>query len=471
MPNSEKLFIMKLSAQFKTKNKYYYLDSAATTQTPTVVLDTMNEYYEKYRANVHRGVYDMSVKATEKYEAARSDVAEFINAQPEEIIFTSGTTQSLNQLAYSIGPRLSHRDNIVLTRMEHHANLVPWQQMAKHYGFEIRFIEFADQQPVISNPPTQGVRNLAHDQLDPSSFATANSLGMTGEINLDSVRNVIDENTKIISLTYVSNVLGTINPVAEIIKIARQKSPKAYTIVDAAQAMAHIPVDVRALDCDFLAFSGHKMYGPTGIGVLYGKKILLEEHLEPFFFGGEMVKSVSYEKSEWNDVPLRFEAGTPNIAGAIGLGAAVKFIQGMGWEKIQEHEQTLANKLIDQLARVGVYPICHFESSFVEDEKSSLQMATLDSSSFAAANSLGMTNKQIGIVSFTIPGIHPHDIAEILGQEGVCVRAGFHCAEPLHRYLGLHQGTVRVSLGMYNTEEDIRKLIQGIEKVKKIFTK
>ncbi len=384
---------------------FAYLDSGATTLTPHVVLDAMNEYYTQYRANIHRGVYDTSIRATEKYEGARADIAGFINAKPEEIVFTSGTTMGLNMLAYLLSPRLSHRDNIVLTKSEHHANIVPWQQMAKHYGFEIRYIDI--------DPTTY--------RLSPTTY------------------NVIDENTKIVSLTYISNVLGIVNPVDEIIKLAKQKNPKVYTIVDAAQAVAHTPIDVQKIDCDFMAFSGHKMYGPTGIGVLYAKKVMLEEHVEPFLFGGDMIKSVSLDSAVWNDIPWRFEAGTPNIAGVIGLGAAVRFIQSIGWSEIQKHEAELTKYGYEKLR------------SLVE----MVEPPTLEN--------------HIGILSFTIPGVHPHDIGDILNSEKVAVRVGFHCAEPLHRLIGLNQGTARASLGMYNTKNDIDMLVKAIEKVKSVF--
>lgn len=399
--------IKKQSYILKDPKNLVYLDNAATTQTPPEVLAAMNDYYTNYRANVHRGVYDASVLATEKYEAARSALATFINAKPAEIIFNSGTTAGLNQLAYSLSPRLSHRDNVVLTRLEHHANLVPWQQMAKHYGFEIKYIEL----------------NAQKNNLD-----------------VASAKKLIDENTKIVSFSLASNVLGCSTPTQEIISITRKQSPRAYTIVDAAQAVAHFPVDVKKLDCDFLAFSGHKMYGPTGIGVLYGKKILLEEHLEPFLFGGEMVTSVSYDKAQWNDVPLRFEAGTPNIAGAIGLGAAVTYIEKLGWSKIQKHEQELLKNVLSDLKKLDGIELINEKPDF-------------------------------GLIAFYLAGVHPHDVAEVLNTEGVAVRAGFHCAEPLHHYLGLGQGSVRVSLGVQNTTKDIDALVAGLKKVKKIFTK
>lgn len=394
---------------FKHQPDLSYLDSASTTQTPKVVLDAMNDYYTKYRANVHRGVYTLSVQATEQYENAREIVAEFINAEPAEIIFSSGATFSLNQLCHSLSPRLSHRDNVVLTRMEHHANLVPWQQMAKHYGFELRFIE-------LTKSPLEG------------GFV----------IDLASARKLIDANTKIVSFSLASNVLGTVTPAEEIIKLAKRQ--RAITIIDAAQAAGHMPIDVKKLDCDFLTFSGHKMYGPTGSGVLYGKKVLLEEHLEPFLFGGEMVTEVTYGDATWNEVPWKFEAGTQNIAGAIGLGAAVKFIKEIGWETIQKHENELTNKLINELTVAGVKII----------------------GPAAAGN-------RLGVVSFVIPGVHPHDVAEILNQENICVRAGQHCAMPLMKHLRLESGTVRASIGLYTTEEDIEKLMRGVEKAKKIF--
>lgn len=418
--------------------KNTYLDFASTTPTPGVVLDAMNDYYKNYRANVHRGIYDTSVKATEAYEGARKTVAEFINADPSEIIFTSGTTHSLNQLAYSLSPRLSHRDNVVLTRWEHHANLVPWQQMARHYGFEIRYIEL-ENLTVISSEAWQ---------------PTEKSLS------------VIDANTKIVSFSLVSNVLGTIASAPEI--IAAAKKVKAITIVDAAQAVAHLPLDVKQLDCDFLAFSGHKMYGPTGIGVLYGKKEILTEHLEPFFFGGEMVKSVSYEKAEWNDVPYKFEAGTPNIAGAIGQGAAVKYIQSIGWEKIQTHEQELIGMIMDNLTKIGAQMINPFFTRHSEEVDSHRPTPARSTSASGSRND---AFNKIALISFTIPSTHPHDIAEVLNRDGIAVRAGFHCAEPLHRHLGLNQGTVRVSLGYNTTKKDIDKLVRALTKAKRLFLK
>lgn len=388
---------------FAAHPKLHYLDSGASTQTPQVVLDAMNDYYTKYRANTHRGMYDIAVKATDEYENARALVAKFLNAETNEIAFTSGTTHGMNALAYTLSPRLSHRDNVVLTRMEHHANLVPWQQMAKHYGFEIRFIEI-----------TPDFR-----------------------LDMDSAKKCIDTNTKIVSFTFASNVLGTVIPAKELVALA--KKVRAVSIIDAAQAIAHFPIDVKDIDCDFLVFSGHKMYGPTGTGALYGKKIMLEENIEPFLFGGDMVLEVSYENATWTEVPQRFEAGTQNIASVIGLGAACQFILEIGWNKIVEHETELTTYTLQKLQENKVQVI-------------------------------GPTTAEnrVGAIAFTIPGVHPHDIGEIMNTVNVGIRAGNHCAMPLHKLLGLF-ATARASLGVYNTKEDIDALIEGITKAKKIF--
>ncbi len=384
-----------------------YLDSAASTQTPQVVLDAMDEYYTQYRANIHRGLYDLSARATEKYEEAREKVAKFIGAEKDEVIFTSGTTHGLNFLARSLCKNLKAGDNIVLTSYEHHANLVPWQEYAREKGVELRFIELNDNY----------------------------------ELDINSAKQRIDKNTKIVSFSLVSNVLGTITiaSIPEIFEYAQ--SVGAITVVDAAQAVGHMGVDVKYIGCDFLVFSGHKMYGPTGIGVLYGKKERLET-LEPFFYGGDMIREVTYEKSSWADIPERFEGGTPNIAGAIGFGAAVDFIQSIGTLKIIDHEVRLQEKLFEELNKIDGLKI--IGPKFGEP--------------------------RIGVVSFTLDGIHPHDIAEILNRDNVCIRAGHHCAMPLMKKLNL-AGTSRISMGMYNTEEDIEKCVAAIQKVKTIFKK
>lgn len=382
---------------FQNHPNLVYLDNAASTQTPVSVVQAMDEYYKNYRANIHRGIYDLSQQATEAYEKAREKVAQFINAEKEEIVFTSGTTHGLNLLARSLGKNLQPGDNIVLTRLEHHANLVPWQQIAKEKGVEIRFID----------------------------------------LDTSSAQKLIDKNTKIVSFSLVSNVLGNITHANEIIEVAKQYG--AITIVDAAQAMAHISIDITNLDCDFLVFSGHKMYGPTGIGVLYGKKDRLET-LEPYFYGGDMVSIVTYQDAQWADIPARFEGGTPNIAGAIGLGAAVDFITSIGWNNLIEHEVRLTEKFFSELQKIEGVKIIGPEFG----------------------------ESRIGVVSFVLEGIHTHDVAEILNRDQVCIRGGHHCAMPLMQYLGL-PGTNRVSVGIYNSLEDIDRLALALQKVKKIF--
>ncbi len=397
-----------IKSQFSIFQKHpdlVYLDSAASTQTPQVVLDAMDEYYNEYRANIHRGLYDLSARATEKYEEAREKVAAFIGAERNEIIFTSGTTHGLNFLARSLCKDLKTGDNIVLTSYEHHANLVPWQEYAREKGIELRFIE----------------------------------LNENYELDINSAKQLIDKNTKVVSFSLISNVLGTITiaSIPEIFEYAQ--SVGAITVLDAAQAVGHMGVDVKVIACDFFVFSGHKMYGPTGIGVLYGKKERLET-LEPFFYGGDMIREVTYEKSSWADIPERFEGGTPNIAGAIGLAAAVNFIESIGILNIIDHEVHLQEKLFEELKKIDGLKII----------------------------GPGFGEPRIGVVSFTLDGIHPHDIAEILNRDKVCIRAGHHCAMPLMKHMGL-PGTARVSLGIYNTIEDIEKCVAAIQKVKIIF--
>lgn len=414
---------------FQSHPKLVYLDNAASTQTPESVIQAMDNYYKNYRANIHRGLYDLSQKATDEYEKARQKIAQFINAEKEEIIFTSGTTHGLNFLANSLGKNLQAGDNIVLTRAEHHANLLPWQQIAKEKGVEIRFIDL----------------DVQMEEMDGDDLVFANMQNkfpiadFFGPFNLDvnSAKNLIDKKTKIVSFGLVSNTLGNIAPANEIIDLAHNVG--AITVLDAAQAMAHIPIDIKNLDCDFLVFSGHKMYGPTGIGVLYGKKERLQT-LEPYFYGGDMVSEVTYQDAEWSDIPARFEGGTPNIAGAIGLGAAVDFITSIGWNNLTQHEVGLTERLFSELQKIEGIKIIGPEFG----------------------------ESRIGVVSFVLEGIHTHDVAEILNRDQLCIRGGHHCAMPLMQYLGL-PGTNRVSVGIYNSFEDIDILAGALQKVKKIF--
>jgi len=393
--------IKKDFAILRQQKSLSYLDSAATSLTPDVVVRKMDEYYFKYNANVHRGVYKLAQKADEEFERSRAVIADFINADSREIVFTSGATAGLNLLASSIGQTLKKGDNVVLTRMEHHANLVPWQQAAKKYGFNLRFIE----------------------------------LDKNFQLDLKSAKKVIDKKTKIVSMIHVSNTLGTVNPVFELIKMAKKAG--AQTILDSSQAVAHLPIDVKKLDCDYLVFSGHKVYGPTGIGILYGKQSRLET-LEPVNFGGDMISSVSYESAKWNEVPYKFEAGTPNISSAIGLGAAIEYVESIGWKQILSHEMALTQKALKLLASIKGVKI------------------------------IGPKINRVGVISFTVDGIHPHDLASILDEHGVAVRAGHHCTMPLMRLLGV-KATARVSFGIYTTTTDIDKLISGIKRAHSIF--
>ena len=387
-----------------------YLDNASTTQMPQVVIDAVSEYYSKYKANVHRAVYKLGEAAEKKYEEARQTAAEFLNAEREEIIFTSGTTAAINGLAFSLGQTLRAGDNVVLTRMEHHANLIPWQQMSRRYGFELRFIDMCE-------------------HTNSTKLRTTNF-----ELDLEQARKVIDENTKIVSFIHISNTLGTINPAREIVQLA--KAVGAITIIDAAQSVAHIKLDVRDLDCDFLTFSGHKLGGPTGSGVLFGKKDRLAG-LAPFLFGGGMISTVSYERSEWAEAPHKFEAGTPNIAGAIGLAAALKYLQSIGWDEIRQHEKELLAYAREKLRKIDALKI------------------------------IG-PNELAGVISFTLGAIHPHDIATVLDRDRVAVRAGHHCTLPLMDYLKIG-GTTRASFWIYNNKSDVDRLVVGIKKTLGVF--
>lgn len=380
-----------------------YLDSAATTLTPKPVIDAMNVYYETCPVNVRRGMYALGEKANKMVEEARQKIADFIHATPEEIIFTSGTTAGINMLARMLESHVNHQSTIVLTRLEHHANLIPWQQLAKRMDAKIKYIE----------------------------------LTPDGHIDSDSARQIIDEHTVIVSISLLSNVLGSIAPAKEIISLA--KKVNALTIIDAAQAVGHMPIDVRELDCDFFVFSGHKMYGPKGIGVLYGKKELLEK-LEPTVFGGDMIREVDYAQATWGEAPYAFEAGTQNIPAMIGLGAAVSFIESLGWKNIQTHEEELIGYALDALKNIPQVKIIGPEN----------------------------IQNRSGVISFIVEGIHPHDVSEVLNEKNVAVRVGHHCAMPLMRALGL-AGTVRMSFGVYSSKEDVDRAVAGIYEVIRLF--
>ena len=382
-----------------------YLDSTATTQKPIAVLDALERYYRTYNANIHRGVYVIGEEATQAYEDARGKVAKFLNAASHrEIVFTRGTTESVNLVAHGWGRKFVNQgDVILLTEMEHHSNLVPWQLLAQARGATLRFI------------PIDG-----HGRLD-----------------LTNLDRLLEGPVKIVSLAHVSNVLGTINPVQEIARRAHARG--ARVMLDAAQSVPHMPVDVRALDCDFLALSGHKMLGPTGIGALYGKREALES-MDPFLGGGEMIREVRLEGSTWNDVPFKFEAGTMNIADAIAFGTAIDYLEGIGMANVEAH----GRELVEETFRVlGSIPGVTIYGPPKEEPRGA-------------------------IVSFTVDDIHAHDVAAALDREGVAVRAGHHCAMPLHTKLGVAAST-RASFHVYNVPGDIQKLGDGIRKAKQLF--
>lgn len=387
-----------------------YLDAAATALKPSFVIEAEMEYLEKYSANIARGLYPLAETATEKLEAVRGKVAEFIGAKSEkEIIFTSGTTGAINLVAQLLSSRASKTDNIVVTQMEHHSNFLPWKELAKGCALDFRIAAITKE----------------------------------GAIDIESLRKNIDAHTKIVTFSAVSNVLGTINPVKELVALIRSINPQTLVVIDAAQAVGHMPFSVSEWDADFVAFSAHKMYGPTGVGILFGKSHLLEK-LSPVVFGGGMVLDACATETIYKDVPERFEAGTPNIAGIIALGAAIDYISDLGLANIRTHEITLAT-----------YALARLKETFG-----------------GAINIIGPPDpeKRSGIIAFSFRDIHPHDIAALLGEQNICVRAGEHCAAPLHRALAL-PATTRLSFGVYTTEEDIDTLIRTLETVRETFTK
>ena len=384
-----------------------YLDSGATTQKPQKVLDAVESFYEHENANPHRGAYSLSIEATEAYESTRGKIAKFINARyPEEIIFSKNATESLNLLAYSYGlDNLEKEDEVVISIMEHHSNLVPWQYVTNKTGSTLKYMYIND------------------------NF----------EISKEEIESKITDKTKIVGITHISNVLGTINPVKEIIKYAHKKG--AIVIVDASQSIPHMKIDVQDLDADFLVFSGHKMLAPLGIGVLYGKKELLQK-MKPFLMGGDMIEYVYEQKTTFAPLPNKFEAGTQNVEGVIGLGAAIDYINEIGYDKIAEVEKELTEYAREKLSKLDYLDL------------------------YLTPNN----ENHSSVFSFNIKGVHPHDVASILDTENVYVRSGNHCAQPLLRSLGI-DSTCRASLYFYNTKEDIDKLVHGLDKAYDMFKK
>jgi cysteine desulfurase/selenocysteine lyase len=380
-----------------------YLDNAATSQKPRVVIDALERYYTAENSNIHRGVYELSQQATLAYEGARAKVQRFLNAaDPHEIVFVRGTTEAINLVAQTFGrSRLRAGDEILLSAMEHHSNIVPWQLVAGPVGARIRVIPMNDE----------------------------------GVLELDKVEALLSGRTRLVGVVHVSNSLGTINPVREIIRMAHAAG--VPVLVDGAQAAPHLPIDVRALDCDFYAISGHKMFGPTGIGALYGKAALLDA-MPPYQGGGEMIRTVRFEQTTYAPLPAKFEAGTPHIAGAIGMGVAVDYLRGLSWEWVHRHETDL------------------------------LQYATAQLEALPGVRIVGTAPVKAAVVSFVMDGVHAHDVGTILDQEGIAVRTGHHCTQPVMERLGV-PATARASLACYNTREEVDALVRGIEKVREVF--
>jgi cysteine desulfurase/selenocysteine lyase len=380
-----------------------YLDNAATTQKPQAVLDALERFYTMDNSNVHRGVHLLSERATQAYEAARVKAQRFIGAaHSREVIFVRGTTEGINLVAQTYGRRhVQAGDEIVISAMEHHSNIVPWQMLCEEKQARLRIIPINDQ----------------------------------GEILLDEYASLLGPRTRLVAVVHVSNALGTINPLQQIIDLAHRRN--VPVLVDGAQAVPHIPVDVQALDCDFYAFSGHKVYGPTGIGVLYGKASLLEA-MPPYQGGGDMISSVTFEKTTYNVLPYKFEAGTPNVAGAVGLGVALDYLSGIGIDGVAAHEHELLTYATAALAQIP------------------------------GVRLIGTARTRAGVLSFALDGVHPHDIGTILDQEGIAIRTGHHCAQPVMQRFGV-PATARASLACYNTREDIDALVKGMDKVKEFF--
>jgi cysteine desulfurase/selenocysteine lyase len=381
-----------------------YLDNASTTQKPSSVINEIQNYYESTNSNIHRGVHHLSQRATEKYEDSRKIVQNFISAKSsKEIIFVRGATEAVNLVANSyVKPLLSEGDNIIISQMEHHANIVPWQLITKEKKAEIRVVPINE----------------------------------AGELIIDEMDDLIDHNTRFISLNHVSNSLGTVNPVKELIQKAHKNDIRI--MIDGAQAVQHMKVNVADLDVDFYCFSGHKMYGPTGIGILYGKREILEK-MEPYQGGGDMIKSVTFEKTIFNDIPHIFEAGTPNIVGAIGLAKAIEFIENITIEEIEKHEMALLNYATEKINSIDGVEI------------------------------VGNAEEKASVISFVMGDIHPHDIGTIMDNLGIAIRAGHHCTQPIMDFYNI-PATARASFAIYNTEEDVDKLVEGIQKVKEVFT-
>ena len=392
---------------FETYPKLVYLDSAATSQKPKAVIDAVSGWYTKYNSNVHRGIYDLSEKATQVYENTRNKVTKFIGARDsKEVIFTGGTTESINLVAYGWGRKfLNKGDIVVLSEMEHHSNIVPWIRLKEEVGVKLFYL------PITKN----------------------------WDLDYKRIAKLPGNKIKLVAITGASNVLGTVNEISELVDWLIRKNIKAKVLVDGAQLVPHLPADVQKMGCDFLVFSGHKMLGPSGVGVLWAKRELLEG-MDPMLTGGHMIDKVTRDKATWGQVPDKFEAGTGRLEAVAGLGAAIKYLDDIGWERIKRMEKKLTEYALDKITKI-----------------SGIQV-------------IGKTNtkNRLGVISFNVQGVHAHDVAEILNRRHVCVRAGHHCAQPLMKVLGV-PATVRASLYIYNTKEDIDKQVEGLMEVKRVF--
>ena len=374
-----------------------YLDNGATSQKPLSVIESINHYYREDNSNIHRGVHYLSQHATTQYEASRSLIQKYLNAQyGEEVLFTAGTTDSINLVAFSFGELLNSGDEIIISAMEHHSNIVPWQMLCERKGCVLKVIDINEK----------------------------------GELKMDHYLSLLSDRSKLVAVTHVSNTLGTVNPVKEIIRLAHEKG--AVVLIDGAQSIQHMPVDVQELDCDFFAFSGHKVFGPTGVGVLYGKKELLNK-MPPYQGGGDMISKVTFEKTTYNELPHKFEAGTPNIAGGIGLGEAFRFLNNLNLDQIQHYEKEL--------------------TVYAEQELLKLEGVQI----------IGTAREKISVVSFIVEGLHPFDIGTLLDKQGIAVRTGHHCTQPLMDFFKI-PGTIRASFAFYNTREEVDALAKGLEK-------
>jgi cysteine desulfurase/selenocysteine lyase len=380
-----------------------YLDNAATTQKPKAVIDALTHYYSEDNANIHRGVHALSMRATANYEAAREKIRMFLGAaDASEIIFVRGATEAINLVAATYGEaNVGEGDEIIITNLEHHSNIVPWQILCDRKGAKLRVVPMNER----------------------------------GELELDEYKKLFTPRTKVAALSHVSNALGTINPVEEMIRVAHDNG--VVVLVDGAQAVPHLPVDVHALGCEFYVFSGHKVYGPTGIGALYGRKDILES-MPPYQGGGDMISMVTFEKTTYNKIPHKFEAGTPNIAGVIGLGAALDYVSGIGWDSLLEHEEDVVRYAVEALG------------------------------SLEGVRLIGTPSRRTGAVSFEISGVHPHDAGTILDREGIAIRAGHHCSQPVMDFYRV-PATARASFGVYNTRDEVDALVAGIRKVQEVF--